>query len=159
MNTAEPLTEEDALWSSINEMPGDQLRRLVLADWYEERASVVKCPVPTCGNPEDGWDGFYMCLMCSGTGFIHNGFAGMAAALRATASWTPIRPVTGYGKWSWHRRGAGWYATNHYDVADLIFYSIPESQRTGNYSFHPTAAAAIRDLCRAWVKVHREIAT
>lgn len=63
-------TRRDLL-AAIAREPDDDVLRLAFADWLDEQGDKrVKCPVSTCGNPGVGWDGFYRCRRCDGTGTI-----------------------------------------------------------------------------------------
>lgn len=64
-------TTGELLYAAILAQPDDDTARLVYADYLDGLDMVrVTCPVPTCGNPAKGWDGFYRCRTCHGTGTV-----------------------------------------------------------------------------------------
>lgn len=170
-----------AFWKAIGERPDDQLPRLVFADWLDEREVTVECECitgwttrskagyayasesprllpdfatvgcPSCGGERDS----------RGTGYVSNGYADLAAALRATASRVPFTSVPQAGEragvryWSWICEGPVEYAdTVPPDILDALSGKIVDGHT--NWRDYPTAEAAIRDLCSAWIKVHRK---
>lgn len=145
--------EVAAFWKAIGARPDDQLPRLVFADWLDERAGTVECPEPGCGNPAIGWNGFHRCRRCSGTGYVGNGYAELAAALLAMADRVPKVMASG-SRWYF-------YGHNDNDVLARDFHAIPTTVREklsdwpGDKKFgFATAESAVRDLCRAWVKAN-----
>lgn len=146
------MTEENALWQAIGAAPEDQLPRLVAADWYDERAGMVDCEW-------SGYDGDHTeCNHCDGTGRVSNGHAETAAALRATVEKFPDIVGDRYPFVWWTPPGVG--VTAHIIEDDDIFDLLTPDADTTDYhgtpgqvdshKHYPTAADAIRDLCRAW---------
>lgn len=76
------MSEHDALLAAILESPADDTPRFVFADWLDEHAETVDCSEDGCGNPAKGWNGFYPCSTCHGTGRIDNGYAERAEFIR-----------------------------------------------------------------------------
>jgi len=160
------LTEEDALWKAIGAAPEDQLPRLVAADWYDERAGVVDCG--RCRGKGDwtsykgpgttGGIRFVECPACNGTGRTSNGHAETAAALRATASRVP-RDIDASGDytpghyWNYIRNCGEENKASKISKKDFFALTggTPDDVYPDYWRYYPTAAAAIRDLCRAYV--------
>ncbi len=165
VTTTDP-PEVAAFWAAIGARPDDQLRRLVFADWLEERAGTVRCR--ECEGDGDVWDdGGYKyaprkavtCHTCSGTGYVSNGYADLAAALRATACKVPFTSVPESGRRAGVRYWS-WICELTDDRPDTVTPSVFDSL-TGeivdgytNWRDYPTAEGAIRDLCAAWCKVN-----
>ena len=134
----------------------------MFADFLEDRAGMVDCE--RCGPPRMFPPYQWVCPTCDGTGRVSNGHAEMGAALRATAEKVPRRfdgPL-----WGWNRlplrslARSGIDLDNRYaSVADDVFRKlsvdkIPYTRAGPEYwRDYPTAAAAIRDLCEAYIKV------
>lgn len=165
MTTTETPTEA-AFWAAIDERPDDQLRRLVFADWLDEQAGTVECGRcggegkrtlasdfrVTVGNVIYQGTGFSVnCPACSGTGRVSNGRAELAMALRATVDRVPAKLISGGAAWAledMHRK--------HYTVSRSVWMELRGDVIDPNVTWndYPTAADAIRDLCRAWHAVH-----
>ena len=161
------MTEEDALWQAIGAAPEDQLPRLVAADWYDERAGMVDCG--RCGPPRMFPPYQWVCPTCNGIGRVSNGHAETAAALRATADRVPWVKVFKLGFGWWCRRP--YHDDHHDDPTHLIERPLMDEMNdsnercdrgdsvrfdkrdgvSGGVILFPSAAAAIRNLCRAWV--------
>lgn len=163
---------EIALWAAIGERPEDGLRRLVLADWYEEHAGTVEC---WCLNSEyragritltfggvpladAGLIGTFWCERCHGTDRVSDGRAEMAEALRATVGMVPQKK---HGYWRWRRDGEG-KAAAPFRVpvavwAVLCGYQFVKYAR--RWARYHTAIAAISDLCLAWIAVRKGVTT
>ncbi len=62
--------------------PEDDTPRLVYADWLDENAGTVICTNDSCGNPAPGWNTFYPCRVCRGTGRVSDGRAERAEFIR-----------------------------------------------------------------------------
>lgn len=149
----------EALWQSIGEMPDDQLRRLVVADYYEERAEMVPCRL--CGAGKYYPPTICPVIRCSSTGRVPNGYTKMAEALRATADRVP-RVFEGRTIWGWNRLdepiSTPPLANKTSNVTVAVFNAMVDfltPVNTGYWRDYPTASAAILNLCRAWVKVHK----
>lgn len=161
------MTEEDALWQAIGAAPEDQLPRLVAADWYDERAGMVYCPLCK-GDEQFGRP----CKVCKATGRTSNGHAETAAALRATVGWLPNQYAD--------EDPVAWYWFGLLDKTDEVedFHDDPGCRHfiprtvalclsrewkinSNGWPVYPTAADAIRDLCRAYVasRNKREVPT
>ncbi len=150
-----------AFWAAIGAAPDDQLRRLVFADWLEENnhdgGPCVACDGHGLidGYGRGAGEGV-VCVQCRGFGeFIPDGRADLAAALRATADRVPVH-YCGL-VWTWWRSRSG-----ACDIpADV--YAVLQPARvvgaTGGLSDYPTVTEAIRDLCRAWIVVHKQQVT
>ena len=163
------MSEEDALWAAIDAMPEDALRRLVLADWLVEN-DTPGGPCVTCGGhgliDESGngcGDGI-TCQECRGFGeFTPDGRADMAMALRATCTRVPRRIGPEFDErpeasWWWNSLDAPVSFNGESHVGRELFDSLPtgspDALNPDIWKRYRTAAAAIRDLCRAWVAVH-----
>ncbi len=169
------MTELDALWAAVGTNPEDQLPRLVLADWYEERVGEVDCG--RCDGQGKFRSGEWLvywteCPTCSGAGRVSNGNAEMGAALRATADRVPWTKVFKLWFGWWCRRS---FHDDRYDgTAHLVERSLMVEMSdsplrcdgdstvrfdrrdgaSGGVILFPSATDAIRDLCRAWVAVN-----
>lgn len=85
-----------AWYAAIAAAPADGTLRQVFADWLEETAGEVKCPVDGRYSSQDGLHWQYdscgpdskwvLCEKCSGTGSVSNGRAELAAGYRAMGS-------------------------------------------------------------------------
>ncbi len=161
------MTELDALWAAVGASPEDQLPRLVLADWLEERVGEVDCGR---GGGKGDWTShkgpgttggirFVECPTCNGTGRVSNGYAEMGAALRATADRVPRKfngPI-----WGWNRLHGMAEPENYGSLITQEVYAELEADRipyaragVDFWCDYLTATAAIRDLCRAWIAVN-----
>lgn len=182
---SEDATELAALWAAIDAMPEDALRRGVLADFLDERAGVVaceKCKPQHAGRIYTGMDGMKWIDCTCDRGFIPDGRADMARALRATAGMVPSMWAAGRDgdgrEFVFERSmsdqpepeffsylGAGPFAAQ--DTADLSIiecnvFDAMEGESGGMYFMlgkhghrrYETASAAIKDLCRAYITVH-----
>lgn len=159
------VSEEEALWAAIDAMPEDALRRLVLADWYDERAGVVECGCEA-GSMDSGGETPWgepvdiMCGICDGTGFIPDGRADLARALRATCDRVPWKNSPGHMIFQTPDAVYVWRQSNHdIHLADPNFVSCEIARHLNGHGtpkrhYYPTASAAIRDLCRAYIAVH-----
>lgn len=165
------MTDEDAFWMAIGTNPADGLPRLVFADWLEESVGTVVCPkcvdgwlvsrtrVPEMGQDEYG-ESHSRCHHCSATGRVSDGRAELAAALRATADRVPrMFPQDGSCSWAIRSKGKGFHEETclvNDEVCEHMVPAIPpwNPHYTGYWWDYPTAEAAIRDLCRSWVKFH-----
>lgn len=78
---------QSAFLRAICEDPGDNLRRLVYADWLEENATTVDCP---SRNGKGGYGGFdgedecVQCLDCDGSGEVPDGNKARAEFIRVS---------------------------------------------------------------------------
>jgi uncharacterized protein (TIGR02996 family) len=164
--------DEECFWACIGQMPEDKLRRLVFADWLDERAGEVGCE--RCDGDGLYWDGkgmwhgaheMYRCKPCSGTGRVSNGFAETAAALRATKDYVPYQIHTGWGEWWWYDRRnydddiPADHVPDHLpgDLFDAIPVVCEYIDSDGQLAFKrfDDAAEAVRLMCRAWCQVNR----
>jgi len=75
-------SDHDNLIAAIIANPGDDLPRLVLADWLEEHAGEVECDHSDMGEDELRWYGYEGCPTCKGTCRVSNGFAERAEFIR-----------------------------------------------------------------------------
>lgn len=86
-------TTGEALLAAIRATPGEDLPRLVYADWLDERAQEMECDVCKGAkgrrNPSGGYQEFSgsyptwgTCSRCSGAGRVSNGFAERAEFVR-----------------------------------------------------------------------------
>lgn len=106
-----------------------------------------------------GWPINDRCPNCDGNGVI-KGLASILfgehpiIAVRLTNR-NPLRQERSVRPFSWHRMGLA--AATEFDIPDELFYLIPESKRTGNYSFHSTTMEAISDLSSAAVNYARKL--
>lgn len=79
------IQDRDAFLAKIVAEPSNTLAKLVYADWLDENAGSVKCPVchgtpnPPFGSGGKSWSG---CGRCSGTGFISDDNAARAEFIR-----------------------------------------------------------------------------
>ncbi len=92
-----------------------------------------------------------VCLACHGTGRTHGVLAEIVRRHPVeTVRVTDRKPMYDAGnwdrKWMWHR-GRAFQRPS--DIPDELYYGIPETNRTGNYSFHDTAADATTALSSA----------
>lgn len=94
------VTDEQALLRAILLNPGDDLARIVLADWLEEHAGTQTCP--ECGGSEQDNTGEKWCSRCGGTGVASDGRADRAEFIRVQiaieetkrrAMWVPTEPM------------------------------------------------------------------
>lgn len=159
--TATESDTEAAFWKAIGEFPADGLRRLVFADWLEERDE----PGGVCqrcdghgllGDDGSGSSEGVTCESCRGFGeWVSNGYAATAAGLRATADRVPHKDYAGL--WAWFT-GINMF-TDHpesdieRDVFDRLTSQDGDNNEMQFWLDYPTAEAAIRDLVRAWVEV------
>lgn len=150
------MTELDALWAAVGANPGERLPRMVLADWLDEREAEAECG--ECGPPHKWWPA---CPNCHGSGRVSNGYSDTAAALRATVDRVPLGDGDYWPGWF---GGTGAAASVHppsnlvrhlFDRLEQEKHEWDTVEPNGSFRFYPTAEAAIRDLCRAWVQVHR----
>jgi uncharacterized protein (TIGR02996 family) len=166
---------EAAFWQAIGANPADQLPRLVFADWLEERQGEVKCDwcggrgsanpkrhvnfFPAPGQRPYTPPGDGKCTKCNGTGFVSDGRADLAAALRSTADRVP------------RGRGPDWWWCAFVEpislnsdcnlAADVFDHLAVTGWCSGavRWRHFPTAEAAVRDLCRAWIVHKQEVTT
>lgn len=176
--TAPQIDTEAALWLAIGVNPADALPRLVAADWYEERVGTVECE--RCVRRTNGrmtcpdcvhWKGYVpkscrcggrrsiVCEECGGTRRVSNGYAETAAALRATKDcwpipWKSLR-LGGRVVYLFCKAAAWGEAGCEYVPTDLFGVMTGGHTHGATWLDYPTAEAAIRDLCRAYVKVNR----
>lgn len=176
---SETVTTEEALWQAVGANPTDQLPRLALADYLDEQhgesGGVVRCgKCGGCGGMKQmSADTHWMpsfeyfdgtpCPACSGTGYVPDGRADTAAALRATCDRVPWMNYVGHmifgtpdGAWVWRQ-------SNYQEhLADPNFITCELARHctaVGHYPprrYYHTAIDAIRDLCAAWVQVNRK---
>jgi hypothetical protein len=153
-------TTEDALWMAVGAAPGDQLPRLVLADWLEENPGFLMCPVCPPDEGEEPHTADILCERCGGGRRVPDGRADTAAGLRATAGKVPQ---------DFRNRRISWarfsLASGHHDepcliaddVCDRLGSHLPPlmDSYVGYWFDYPTAEAAIRDLVAAWCTVER----
>jgi uncharacterized protein (TIGR02996 family) len=153
------MDTEEALWAAVGSNPADSLPRLVLADWLEENAGGVNCPlckgVEEFGRP---------CKVCRTTGRISDGRAETAAALRAIADRVPRKigyefDERGDTAWWWNALDEPVSFNEASRISSVMFSALTAGMkdiiRPESWRHYPTASAAIRDLCSAWVKVHK----
>lgn len=160
------MSEEDAFWKAIGDSPADALPRLVYADFLEENAGTVKCGACASGyypgkqyewaGPDSVW---VLCPTCSGSGYVSDGRADLAAALRATIGRVPVQvmsdPFGPLPEWRWFRRDTG-MVHGMGDLPPDLFDALSGGElNEGGWCYfyrpHITAEAAIRSLCRAYV--------
>lgn len=159
--TTEPTTEGDALWASIGEMPECQLRRGVAADWFEERSGTVECP--NCAPPRAFPPYAWKCPTCKGEQYIPDRNGRLAAALRATADRVPRLIGHEFDErltedWWWNAIVHTISFNESSKLTVAVFHHltgmVPDSPiQAPIWRYYPTAAAAIRDLCEAYIKV------
>lgn len=167
--TAPAFSEEEALWRAIGANPQDDGLRKIVADWYEERDGRVRCPqcggakvleFPGGGRWTSGNPYVVPCEPCHATGVVSNGYADLAAALRATADLWPLL-------WNSRRlraervylftRAPDWGEAGCEFLSSPVFDALTGASIHGEkWRNYPTAADAVRDLCRAWLKANRE---
>ena len=160
------MSEEDALWAAIDAMPEDALRRLVLADWLDEN-DTPGGPCVACGGHGlvdengNGCGEGVTCETCRGFGeFIPDGRADLARALRATCDRVPWKNSPGHMIFQTPDAVYVWRQSNHdIHLADPNFVSCEIARHLNGHGtpkrhYYPTASAAIRDLCRAYIAVH-----
>lgn len=174
--TATETDTEAAFWAAVGANPGDRLPRLVFADWLEENAGEVGC---SChggvvyahspyreGQVPAGWDADGMMLYgcrhhaCRGTGRVSDGRADLAAALRATADRVPYRfnDPRAWGWWCPDTASSGQIPSQVAEPVGRLLTAWSGNSDHPEWADYPTAEAAVRDLCRAWVEVHRRAA-
>lgn len=154
------MGEEDAFWAAIGAAPDDQLPRLVFADWLDERPGMVKCGCDD-GSIDSGgttpWGEWISlkCGECNGTRYVSSGSAELAAALRATADRVPWSSENSMHYW--HRCGdPDCRCSLPEDIFDRLIGDGEDLCIQPQNWFWPTAQAAIRALCRAWIAVEAE---
>lgn len=143
-----------AFWKAIGERPDDQLPRLVFADWLDEREEKVRCG---CVGGPMAWDvdtgePLAFCLTCHGTGYVSNGYADLAAALRATADRVPYPKTLRSDVFWWH-----WCEDEDYRPVNWVPKNVFRRLtgfHNGDMTDYLTAEDAIRDLCAAWCKAN-----
>ena len=122
---------------------------------------MIHCP--HCGGGRDG-EWFFpvndagRCDTCDGENFIPDGRADLAAALRATADrapWPPESGKKGQHLWVNDYWMTGWDRIPNTARLDRVLFAKLQRHKRLNTVAIPTAEVAIRDLCRAWVAVHR----
>ena len=151
------MGEHDAFWSAIGAAPEDKLPRLVFADWLEDRAGMVDCG--RCGPPRMFPPYQWVCPTCNGTGRVSNGHTETAVALRATVEKFPdiVGDRLPFVWWTPPGVGAPAHIIEDDDIFDLLTPDADTTDyrgtpgRVDSHKHYPTAADAIRDLCRAWV--------
>ena len=167
------MSDEDAFWRAIGANPADQLPRLVFADWLDERPGSVRCG--ECEGDGDVWDdGGYKyatrkvvtCRTCSATGYVSNGNAELAAALRATSAYWPMTEAnasTPFVRGRAHGVNFWWYCGGPHGqgVLPAELYRVLSGEgsvwREASQNWlYTTPEAAIRDLCAAWVKLNHQ---
>lgn len=145
------MGDHDAFWAAIGAAPDDKLPRLVFADFLEDRAGMVDCE--RCGPPRMFPPYQWVCPTCDGTGRTSNGHAETAAALRATAKYVPLQDLpdgsfTWFRKWGWNELHGIHPESN---LPPDLYAKLTGYDVMGTCRSYPTAADAIRDLCRAYV--------
>lgn len=120
----------------------------MFADFLEDRAGMVDCPLCK-GDEQFGRP----CKVCKATGRTSNGHAETAAALRATAKYVPLQDLPD-GSFTWFRKW-GWNEPHgihpESDLPPDLYAKLTGDDVMGTCRSYPTAADAIRDLCRAYV--------
>ena len=101
------------------------------------------------------------CETCRGFGeFIPDGRADLARALRATCDRVPWKNSPGHMIFQTPDAVYVWRQSNHdIHLADPNFVSCEIARHLNGHGtpkrhYYPTASAAIRDLCRAYIAVH-----
>jgi len=151
------VSEEDALWAAIDAMPEDALRRLVLADFLDERAGVVacgQCKPQHPGRIYTGMDGMKWSDCNCDRGTVPDGRADLAMALRATAAYWPMTDgESWWWSWSLSRRPRPAMSSR---VPELVWAKLrgTPDRHYPSWKDYSTASAAIRDLCLAYIAVH-----